>query len=148
MELEHKNNCVLIKYIPDKGEAAGYFDPDNMKIYISTRLPLLEREVVYLHELSHRECYLKGCKCWKSTYWCEYHAMKGEIQKVLARRSKRLNKAYIKSVEREREKYRKNPQVWGKHHAALKRLMKTELFKKLFALSCYFFAVTLLYIKI
>ena len=56
--------------------------------------------------------------------------MRGEIEKVIARNSVRLSRAYMNSVKREIEKYKKDPKVWAKHYKALKRLMKTRLFKK------------------
>lgn len=131
MKLEHHGNCVLIKFIPDRGEAYGSFDEENGKIYISTRLGLLERECIYLHELSHKECFSKKCKCWKSNYWCEYHAMRGELQKVIARNNVRLTKAYLRSVEHSLSKYQTDSKLWKPHLAAIKRVMKTKAFKEL-----------------
>lgn len=132
MKLEHRDNCVLVKYIPNRAEASGQFDSDNGKIYVNIKLSLLERECVYLHEVSHKECYLKKCKCWEGKeYWCEYHAMKGELQKVIARGSLRLNRAYMKNVNRALDRYRANTKLWKPQLVAIGLLMKTKMFKKL-----------------
>lgn len=131
MKLEHRDNCILVKYIPNRGEASGMFEEDTLKIYINSRLPLLERECIYLHEASHKECFLKKCKCWDSDYWCEYHAMKGELIKIIDRESIRLSRAYFENVTRCISKYKSNLKHWRVHLAAMQRLMKTKMFRTL-----------------
>ena len=131
MKFDHRGNCVLVRYTPNKGEADGNFDEDNGRIYINSQLSLLERECVYYHEVSHRECFDRKCECCKSEYRCEYHAMKGESQKVAARGSIQLNRAYLKNVRRSLLKYRASLKLWKNHFAALKRLMATKAFKSL-----------------
>ena len=128
MKLKHRDNCVLVKFIPDRDEAYGSFDEESGKIYISSRLSLLGRECIYLHELQHKKCFLKKCKCWKSDYWCEYHAMRGELNGVIASGSSRMKKAYLKSMKKSLVKYQANPKLWKAHLAALKRVMKTKAF--------------------
>ena len=132
MNLEHRDNCIIIKYIPNRDEASGVFDPDNGKIYISAGLPLLERECAYYHELTHKECLLNKCPCWEgSEYLCEYHAMRGELNRVTTRDSLSLRRAYLRGVARCLKKYAHNPKQWCSQYKALTRLMKTKAFKQL-----------------
>ena len=32
MNLKHRDNCILVKYIPDNGEASGYFEEETGKL--------------------------------------------------------------------------------------------------------------------
>jgi len=153
MKLQHRDKCVLIKYIPDmgaslteegdwlkindRGETSGLFDEKTGKIYIRSSLSLLERECVYLHELSHSECFASKCKCWRNDYWCEYHAMRGELRKVVARDSIRLTRAYLKNMRICVKKYQANRKLWKSHLAAITLLMKTTTFKKLMSRVAY-----------
>lgn len=132
MKLEHRGNCIIMKNLRnDEDEARGLFDYYTRKIYVSSSLGLLERECVYFHELSHRECVEQKCGCWDKDTLCEYHAMKGELQKVIARNSTRLTKAYLKNVQRCLNKYLQNRRLWRHHLAATRRLRRTQTYKKL-----------------
>ena len=130
MNLEHIGKCVIIKFMPNKGEAGGFYDEENGRIYLNARLPLLEREVVYYHELTHKEHCQSKCFCWKSDYWCECHAMRGELQRVIARKSKRLSRAYYQNERRAIKKYNADPKVWKVHIKAFNRLRKTKMYKR------------------
>ena len=131
MNLKHRDNCILFTYHPNPSKVFGFFDDDDEKIYISSKLSLLARECVYFHESSHKECYDEKCKCWdkKTDYLCEYHAMRGELQKVRARGSVRLREAYLKHVKSALDKYRKHADVYGDHLKAIRKLMRTKDFK-------------------
>jgi len=131
MKLEHRDNCILFVYNPNPSKVFGFFDEDDGKIYVSSRLGLLARECVYLHEKSHKECFDGGCKCWSkgTDYWCEYHAMRGELQKVRAIGCVRLKRAYLKHAKDALVKYNAQPEVYGAHLAALRKLMRTKAFR-------------------
>lgn len=133
MNLKHPGNCILVKYIPNQGEASGGFDEETGKIYIGIQYGLFERECLYFHELTHKECFDKKCKCWsKSTnYLCEYHAMRGELEKVIACESARMRKAYMKNVKRCLRKYRADPKLWKSHLSAIGQLMRTGAFLRI-----------------
>lgn len=132
MKLEHRDNCILVKYIPDRGEASGYFEEETGKIYVSVYRSLLERECVYFHELTHKECFDKKCKCWskKTDYLSEYHAMRGELRKVIACKSIRMKRAYMKNLKRCLKKYRGDPKLWRSHLSAVEMMMRTGEFKE------------------
>jgi len=132
MKLLHRGNCVLVKYTPNQDEASGLFDEVNGRIYISSKLPPLQRECIYYHELTHKECYESKCKCWDtSDYLLEYHAMRGELHKVLARNSIALNRAYLKTVETTLAKCARDPKLWRAHGLAMNKLMRTKAFKRI-----------------
>ena len=132
MILKHISNCILFRYNPNPSKVFGFFDENDGKIYINETFGIMEREVVYLHELSHRECFEKGCWCWKrkSDYWVEYHGFRGEFYKVQSNGDKRLKKAYLKQLGNTIKKAKRNPKVWGCHFAALRRLAKMKSFRK------------------
>lgn len=132
MNLQHRNNCILFSFHPDRKDAFGFFDEDEREIYISDKLNLLTRECVYFHELTHKECFLNKCKCWEgnSIYWCEYHALRGEFLKARATGSIRIRQAYLKNVTRAIAKYKRNVKIWGSHLGAMQRLMRTKMYKE------------------
>ena len=129
MKLEHRGNCIIVKYIPDRDEADGMFDYENGKIYIRSKLSPLVRECTYLHELTHKRCYQKKCPCFDSDYLCEYHAMRGTLQQVVKRGSRLLLRVYLQTAEEDLLRYQSNPE-WKAHLAAMRRLMKTKAFKE------------------
>ena len=142
MRLEYQNNdqVVLFTYNPDRNDAIGSFDENNEKIYINARLTKLEREIVYFHEITHKECFEAKCICWKkkSGYLCEYHAFRGTLRRVVDARNhlrsrfwQKLRKCYLREVEKALRKYSGDLTVWKTHLKALRKLMKTKAFKEL-----------------
>lgn len=128
MKLEHIGNCTLFTFEPQKKtDWYGFFDEGN-GIFINAKLGLLERECVYFHEMGHRVCSLKKCKCLGVLSQEEYHALKYEFLKVRARNSKRLNRVYLKAVQKSFLKF-KSDIVWRSHLVALRRLRKLKMFK-------------------
>lgn len=133
MKLEHQNNdqVILFTYKPDKSEVHGFFDEDDRFVYLNVKLPRLERECVYFHELTHKKCFEAKCKCWRKTFLCEYHAYRGELRRVIETDNRRLTRAYFSVVNKAIEKMEANPTVWGSHLKALRKLMRTKAFKEL-----------------
>ena len=131
MKLEHRNNCVLVKYIPNRNEPDGYFDYETNKIYLDKSLTLAERECVYFHEITHKKCRDKDCYCQDKDALCEYHAMLGALNMVIARNSKSIRKGYFKSFYKCLARYKSDPKTWKAHLSACHRIMKLKAYKKL-----------------
>ena len=132
MELKHISDCILFSYHPNPSRVVGFFDNMDGKIYIDETLGLIGREVAYLHELSHRECFEKNCWCWKkkTDYWVEYHAFREEFYKVQALGDKRIKRIYLKQLNDVINSAKKNLPVWHSHIEALRRLIKMKSFQK------------------
>lgn len=121
MKLEHEGHTRIF---------AGCYDEQDDLIWIASGLPRLEAEVIYYHERQHRECYKRGCKCYKqpNDIMCEYHAMKGEVTCVLVRGSVAIAKAYLRSVQRFDNKAAGDPDGWKDHIRAMKRVKRLKVF--------------------
>jgi len=130
MNLEHRNNCILFCFTPamKQGDWFGFFDEDVDKVFVYQKLSLLERECTYFHEMGHRTCFLNKCKCSENPMQQEYHALKYEFLKVLARKSQILNRVYLKLIRDSFLKYGNNV-VWRLHLTALRRLKKLKMFE-------------------
>ena len=129
MKFQHKGNCVLFRFWPDVGEAGGWFDEENQKIYIAKRLNPYQREVLYFHERAHKECFLNGCKCWGRKYLCEYHAMREELKSTILSNNIDLCKAYHENTGTFIERCQEDPEVWKTHMAAFNKIRKTKMYK-------------------
>lgn len=128
MRLEHINNCTLFTFEPQKRtDWYGFFDEDG-GVFINARFNVLERECIYFHEIGHRICFLKKCKCLGVLSQEEYHALKYEFLRIRARNSRRLNRVYLRSVQKTLLKY-KGDVIWRSHLVALRRLRELKMFK-------------------
>ena len=93
---------------------AGYFEEAGDIIYVSSGLPPLIAECVYLHELEHKKCFDSGCECWyldDDNELAEHHAHKGELIAVLERDSEALAQAYLRGIQTEKGKIARNPKL-------------------------------------
>jgi hypothetical protein len=123
MQYDYEKDSVLF---------AGMYDEADNTIYISYGLRKAATEVVYYHEREHRECFLRGCFCYKHTsnFWAEYHAYTGELKSVIARNNRSVTKAYFLSVVLSLIESKKHPKVWLDNSRALRRVMRTRLYKE------------------
>ncbi len=116
----------------DSVQLAGMYDDADNTIYISLGLFKAAAECVYYHERQHRECFLTGCFCYArdSNYWAEYHAYLSELKAVIARNSTAITKAYFHGVSLSLIKIKKHPKVWADNGKALKRIMRTRIYRE------------------
>lgn len=119
-------------YKGDSVAFAGMYDETDNTIYLSCGLRKAAAEVVYYHERQHRKCFLSGCFCYNqnSNYWAEYHAYLSELKAVIARNSRAVTKAYFLSVSLSLAEIKKHPKVWVDNSRALKRVMRTRIYKE------------------
>ena len=125
MNLQYRDNSVPL---------AGYYEEATDTIYVSSGLPPLIAECVYLHELQHASCYGSDCECWWGAKagnddLAEYHAHKGELIAVLGRDSVALARAYLKGLAMEEVKIARDPKLWRSHKRAVARIKRLKAFK-------------------
>jgi len=130
---EHDKNVVLVTYHPNRTNVAGYFDEEDGLIYLDAKRSRLVRETVYFHEITHKECFQAKCKCWnkKTSFLCEYHAFRGALQCVRATGSRKLQRCYLREVQKALKKYKADLKIWDSHLKALRKIMKTKAYREL-----------------
>ena len=121
-----KVEYILFTYEPNKSNIFGIFDEDDGNIYINSKLNKTERELVYIHEVQHRDCFNNKCKCWKKLFWCEYHAFKAELDFVFKLNKYRYWHCFFKIAIKELIKFKTHPEIdgWAEHYKAKRKVMK------------------------
>ena len=124
----HKVDYILFTYKPNKSNIFGIFDEDDGNIYINSKLNKIERKLVYVHEVQHRDCFNNKCKCWKKLFWCEYHAFRAEFNFVLKLNKRRYWHGFFKIAIKELVKFKLHPEIsgWTEHYKAKRRVMKLD----------------------
>ena len=125
MKLQYREHSVPL---------AGYYEEATDIIYVSSGLPPLIAECVYLHEREHQKCYLRRCKCYFGPLHinddiAEYHAHRGELIAVLGRDSEALARAYMKGLAMEEVKIAHDPKLWQSHKRAVARIKQLKAFE-------------------
>ena len=124
-----------LQYREHSAPLAGYFEEETGIIYVSSGLPPLIAECVYLHELQHKECYDSGCECYAAdrddyNLLAEYHAHRGELIAVLERDSEALAQAYLKALAMEKVKIACDPRLWRSHRKAVARIERSKAYRE------------------
>lgn len=100
-KFEHLADPSVILYVPHtkEQEIYGWFDRRNDTICLNNTMSPWYREVTYFHEDTHRDCWDNKCKCWNTVFWCEYHAFRGEFDRVRVADEPLLTIAYIDMLQ-------------------------------------------------
>lgn len=121
-----RKDYILFVYSPNKSNIFGFFDEEDDNIYVNAKLNRIERKLVFIHESQHRNCFNKKCKCWGTTFWCEYHAFRRELNFVLKLNKRRYWHVFFKIAIKELIKYKTHPEIagWTEHFNAKRKTMK------------------------
>jgi len=130
-----KGTTIKLLFRNNSAPLAGFYEEATDTIYVSSGLPPLIAECVYLHEREHQKCYLRRCKCYFGPLHvdddcAEYHAHKGELVAVLERDSVALAQAYLKGLAMEKEKIALNPRLWRSHNRAVARIERLIAYRQ------------------
>lgn len=121
-----KKDYILFVYSPNKSNVFGFYDEDDNNIYINAKLNKMERELVYIHELQHKNCFKSKCKCWGITFWCEYHAFRTELNFALTLNKRKYWHGFFKVAIKELIKFKTHSEIvgWAEHYKAKRKVMK------------------------
>jgi hypothetical protein len=129
-----KKDYIVFRYRPNKSKVNGFFDEDDKNIYINEDLNMVHRELVYIHENQHRDCFIHKCKCWnRSIFLCEYHAFRAELKFLLEKDNSKYWKTYFVITIKSLIKFGTNiNNIWGweEHFKALRKVCNLKDFKK------------------
>lgn len=97
MKWEWQTDKTVRKFRVKPGPSgdAGWFDPTQGLIFIDDTLCDTEKEIIYFHEDTHRDCLITKCHCWNKSMLCEYHAYRGELDRVLSSGKAALERYYL-----------------------------------------------------
>lgn len=129
----NRSDYILFRYRPNKSQVNGFFDPADGNIYINEDLDKLHQELVYIHENQHRECFVSKCKCFKNTFWCEYHAFRAELKVLLEKKDGKYWCKYFDITVKSLIKFKtntKNVEGWAEHFKALRKVCNLKDFRK------------------
>lgn len=124
--MNRNKKYILFVYKPNPSGINGFFDEEDNNIYINGKKSKLERDLIFVHENQHKECFNTKCKCWRTVFWSEYHAFRAELHFVLKVNKRKYWHEFFRVAIRSLIKHMKHLEIqgWLEHYKALRKVLK------------------------